>query len=533
MKKLKRKAGGSLSGYLPGSPDRNNPYNVIPSNLITMNTVPHDILGIPDKGTPRVMKADSGLHKFTGADSVLEIPMMKQGGIHIKKSHEGKFTAYKKRTGKTTEEALHSRDKHVRAMAQFAKNARKWKHQDGGELPIAQWGGQDNFAWYNPPMVPPATNFPSMYKADQMPADQANSYQGVPIQKGSNGQYQAKTNSTWGPNVEAATAFTGSLSMFANQLGKIPDSRIYNRKVDRATSDAQFQTYNPTLKRGYIDQNSGMMAPDHQTLTQFANAPIPEYYGMLPMYQMGGLPDLGGPQNPMQSIDAQVNAGSGFPSTIPAGGYTPARPNPATASTQGVQDQDFMTYMAHQQGEAGIKAIMKAARTGKDWRDFYKGENLDRNMQANVNKQEFFKKYDEVNPTTFIDYWKDKFSKQVTKWNKKETPYDGLIGELAPQFGFSPQFVKGVVGIESGFDSTAHTGSYKGLMQLSDKEAKTNGAKDVFNPIDNLMAGLKSMAAKRDRMNASPQFKEGGEYDLSEAEISRLKKLGYDVEEIS
>lgn len=54
--------------------------------------------------------------------------------IHIKKSHEGRFTAYKKRTGKTTEEALHSKDPHVRAMANFARNAAKWNHAFGGPL---------------------------------------------------------------------------------------------------------------------------------------------------------------------------------------------------------------------------------------------------------------------------------------------------------------------------------------------------------------------------------------------------------------
>jgi len=59
-------------------------------------------------------------------------PEMKKGGIHIKPENRGKFTEYKKRTGKTTEEALHSKDPHVRKMAQFAKNARKWKHQEGG-----------------------------------------------------------------------------------------------------------------------------------------------------------------------------------------------------------------------------------------------------------------------------------------------------------------------------------------------------------------------------------------------------------------
>jgi hypothetical protein len=59
-----------------------------------------------------------------------ELPEYGKGGkIHIKKKNRGKFTAYKKRTGKTTEEALHSKDPHVRQMANFARNAKKWKHK--------------------------------------------------------------------------------------------------------------------------------------------------------------------------------------------------------------------------------------------------------------------------------------------------------------------------------------------------------------------------------------------------------------------
>jgi len=54
--------------------------------------------------------------------------------INIKPSHKGRFTEYKKRTGKTTTEALHSKDPHVRQMANFARNAKKWKHEDGGLL---------------------------------------------------------------------------------------------------------------------------------------------------------------------------------------------------------------------------------------------------------------------------------------------------------------------------------------------------------------------------------------------------------------
>ena len=53
----------------------------------------------------------------------------KKSGIHIKPENKGKFTAYKKRTGKTTEEALHSKDPHVRQMANFARNQKKWKRK--------------------------------------------------------------------------------------------------------------------------------------------------------------------------------------------------------------------------------------------------------------------------------------------------------------------------------------------------------------------------------------------------------------------
>lgn len=50
------------------------------------------------------------------------------GTIHIKKKNRGKFTATKKRTGKTTEELTHSKNPLTRKRAIFAQNARKWNH---------------------------------------------------------------------------------------------------------------------------------------------------------------------------------------------------------------------------------------------------------------------------------------------------------------------------------------------------------------------------------------------------------------------
>jgi hypothetical protein len=58
----------------------------------------------------------------------------KKGGIYIKPENRGKFTATKKRTGKSTEELTHSKNPLTRKRAIFAQNAKKWKHAEGGEV---------------------------------------------------------------------------------------------------------------------------------------------------------------------------------------------------------------------------------------------------------------------------------------------------------------------------------------------------------------------------------------------------------------
>lgn len=68
-----------------------------------------------------------------GSDS-MNFMFKKGGSIHIKPSHKGRFTAFKKRTGESTAQAMHSSNPHVRQMANFAHNAAGWKHADGGMI---------------------------------------------------------------------------------------------------------------------------------------------------------------------------------------------------------------------------------------------------------------------------------------------------------------------------------------------------------------------------------------------------------------
>ena len=67
------------TGYLPEFDTSNNPYNIIPSNDITMDGVPMDLLAIPNKGNPKILKSNSGRYKFNNADYVTEIPMAQNG----------------------------------------------------------------------------------------------------------------------------------------------------------------------------------------------------------------------------------------------------------------------------------------------------------------------------------------------------------------------------------------------------------------------------------------------------------------------
>lgn len=60
--------------------------------------------------------------------------VLAKSGIHIKPENKGKFTATMKRTGKSAEQLLHSKNPLTRKRAQFAINARKWHHKTGGQI---------------------------------------------------------------------------------------------------------------------------------------------------------------------------------------------------------------------------------------------------------------------------------------------------------------------------------------------------------------------------------------------------------------
>lgn len=74
----------------------------------------------------------------------------KYGGIHIKESNKGKFTASAKAAGRSVQEHAHAvvnnpnSTELQRKRAQFAINAKKWHHEDGGMLKYDNGGEYDS-----------------------------------------------------------------------------------------------------------------------------------------------------------------------------------------------------------------------------------------------------------------------------------------------------------------------------------------------------------------------------------------------------
>lgn len=116
----------------------------IPGNNITMQGVPYPVYAVPNAGYP-VMMMPGGQYNFPGADYVDEYPMAKSG-IHIKPENKGKFTAKANAAGMGVQEfaskvlsAPEGRySPATRKQANFARNASKWKKQDGGFVEVEE-----------------------------------------------------------------------------------------------------------------------------------------------------------------------------------------------------------------------------------------------------------------------------------------------------------------------------------------------------------------------------------------------------------
>jgi len=79
----------------------------------------------------------------------------------------------------------------------------------------------------------------------------------------------------------------------------------------------------------------------------------------------------------------------------------------------------------------------------------------------------------------------------MPEWNE-------LIEKHSRRVGIDPAWMRRIMQIESGGQSSQRTGSYKGLFQLSDKEFKAHGGgNNIYDPEQNTMAAANKLAREK------------------------------------
>jgi hypothetical protein len=92
-----------------------------------------DKLSMPERAEVMKLAVQNGIYDL---DTIIGgyNEYAKGGKIHIKPENRGKLTALKQRTGKTEAELYNDGNPAHKKMVVFARNSRKWKHGDGGNL---------------------------------------------------------------------------------------------------------------------------------------------------------------------------------------------------------------------------------------------------------------------------------------------------------------------------------------------------------------------------------------------------------------
>lgn len=181
----------------------------------------------------------------------------------------------------------------------------------------------------------------------------------------------------------------------------------------------------------------------------------------------------------------------------------------------GSLDRYLVAYLQHQQGEAGLKAILNSANKGlsrvptpnkftsADINYNMFGKRISPGRKSSGNVGDDFVKYFGTNytPTNFLKYWIPKFKKKLIESNKK-TKFDDLFITYGKKYNVPVDFIKNVCQTESSFNPNDGNAEYKGLFAIGIKEFQSvyPGDSDIFNPEKNTNVGVQLLARKLARV---------------------------------
>lgn len=98
-------------------------------------------------------------------------------------------------------------------------------------------------------------------------------------------------------------------------------------------------------------------------------------------------------------------------------------------------------------------------------------------------------------------------SKSHQVFRSKPSYYDRLIIRMASEHALDPALVKAVMHVESHFNpyATSKKGA-SGLMQLMPKTAAIYGVTDIYDPVQNVSAGVQYLKHLMERYNNKPKL---------------------------
>ena len=320
---------------------------------------------------------------------------------------------------------------------------------------------------------------------------------------------------------DIASGIIGGLNMFANQLNKIPDGKVNDMLRQRGTSDSQFQTFTPSVKRGFIDQNTQSVVPDQQVTTQFANQYSPNYYGhgnMLPIMTSrdGGVPmfGYGGSNLPDIQNDPSLSPSisQGFqPAPVPL--INEQQANSLSKFTNGIKyGADNISFMGSKSGSISVR----------------------NNNPGNMMYSSFTKKFGAVPGSPRPDGQDGNYAAFPNVEN-------GLQAQLAlltnknyanlPVEQAINRWITGNANISGAYTAATINPKFVGrkIKDLSSEELLELQKGIIKNEDGTLYKNLKKQGIFR----KGGEYKIGGEYDLHPTEIAKLKALGYQIKELS
>lgn len=103
------------------------------------------------------------------------------------------------------------------------------------------------------------------------------------------------------------------------------------------------------------------------------------------------------------------------------------------------------------------------------------------------------------------DYGKARGYDDSEDSNQKSGPYDALLDEAAAKYGVDPKIVRAIAHQESGQHARAVSPKgASGIMQLMPGTARDLGVKDIFDPKENIDAGVRYFKQQLDRFGSVP-----------------------------